>query len=62
LLASNVQVPGPLPSAGTPAPTVQGVPSPAFVLPEEAFGSQSTPLVPDESIYGPSIPDSLSYP
>jgi hypothetical protein len=34
LLAGNVQVPRPLPSVSIPAPTVQGVPSPAFVLPQ----------------------------
>jgi hypothetical protein len=62
LLAGNVQVPGPLPSAGTPAPTVQGVPSLAFVLPQGASISQSAPLIPIESIYGPSIMDSMSYP
>jgi hypothetical protein len=62
LLAKNVQVPGPHPPVGTPAPTVSGVPSPTFVFPYGIFGSQPPPLVPDESMYGPSIPDNLSYP
>jgi hypothetical protein len=55
LLVGNVQVPGPHPPAGTPAPTVLGVPSPAFILPQGFIGSQSPSLVPDESMYGPSI-------
>jgi hypothetical protein len=62
LLAGNLQVPGPHPPAGIPAPTVPGVPSPAFVFPHGVFGSQPPPLIPDESMYGPSIPDNLSYP
>jgi hypothetical protein len=62
LLAGNVQVPGPHPHAGTPAPTVPGVPSPAFVLPQGVSRSQPQPLVPHESMYGPSILDNLSYP
>jgi hypothetical protein len=62
LLAGNVQVLGPHPSAGTPAPTILGVPSPAFVLPQGASRSQPPSLIPDEAIYGPSIPDNLSYP
>jgi hypothetical protein len=62
LLAGNVQVLGPHPSAGTPAPTIPGVLSPAFFLPQGAFGSQPPPLVLDESMYGPSILDNLSYP
>jgi hypothetical protein len=62
LLAGNVQVLGPHPPAGTPAPTVTGVPSLAFVLMQGVSGSQPPPLVPDESMYGPSILDNLSYP
>jgi hypothetical protein len=62
LFARNVQVPGPHPSAGTLAPTIPGAPLLAFVLPQGASGSQPPPLVPNESIYGPSIPDNLSYP
>jgi hypothetical protein len=62
LLAGNVQVPGPHPPAGTPAPTVPGVPSPTFVLPQGVSGSQPPPLVPDESMYGLSIPNNLNYP
>jgi hypothetical protein len=62
LFAGNVQVPGTHPPAGTPAPTVTGVPSPAFVFPHGVSGSQPPPLVPDESMYGPSILDNLSYP
>jgi hypothetical protein len=62
LLAGNVQVPGTHPPAGTPAPTATGVPSPAFVFPHGVSRSQPPPLVPDESMYGPSIPDNLSYP
>jgi hypothetical protein len=62
LLAGNVQVPGTHPPAGTPAPTVIGVPSLAFVFPHGVSGSQPPPLVPDETMYGPSIPDNLSYP
>jgi hypothetical protein len=61
-LASNVQVIGSHPSAGTPAPTVPGIPSPTFVLLQGASESQPPPLVPDESIYGPSMPYNLNYP
>jgi hypothetical protein len=62
LLAGNVQVPGTHPPAGTPAPTVTGVLSPAFVFLHGVSRSQPPPLVPDESMYGPSISDNLSYP
>jgi hypothetical protein len=62
LFARNVQVPGPHPSAGTLAPTIPGAPLLAFVLPQGASGSQPPPLVPDESMYDPSILNNLSYP
>ena len=61
LLVGNVQVPGPHSLVDIPAPTVPQVPSFAFVFLHGVSGSQPPPLVPDESIYGPSIPDNLSY-
>jgi hypothetical protein len=44
LHAGNVQVPGPHPSTGTPAPTIPGVQSPIFVLPHGASRSKPPPL------------------
>ena len=61
-LAGNVQVARLHPSANTPAPTVPKVPLPTFVLLQGASKSQPPSLVPNQSIYGPSLPDNLSYP
>jgi hypothetical protein len=62
LLAGNVQVPRTHPPAGIPVPTILGVPSPVFVFLHGVSRSQPPPLIPDESMYGPSISDKLSYP
>ena len=46
----------------TPAPTILGVLSPAFIFPHGVCGSQLPSLVPNDAMCSLSIPDNLSYP
>jgi hypothetical protein len=62
LLVGNPQVPFRDPYLSTPAPSLQGVPSVAFLFARGASGSQSTPFASGESLFLPSLLENFSYP
>jgi hypothetical protein len=62
LLASNLQVPLPIPFLSTPTPLLPGILFVVFLPAKGPFGLQSSPFISEESIFWPSIPESLSYP
>jgi hypothetical protein len=62
LLAGNLEVPVGEPTLSTPVPSLEGVPSVAFPIAGGASGSQSSPLVAEESLFPPSMPENFSYP
>jgi hypothetical protein len=61
LLSSNLQVPMPLPSLSTGAPSLPRVLSVVIALARRASSSQSSSYIPKESVFRPSISKSLTH-
>jgi hypothetical protein len=62
LLAGNLGVPIIESTMSTPAPSLQGVPSVAFLVAGGASKSQSSPFVAEESRFPPLMLENFSYP
>ena len=62
LLAGNLRVPITKPILSMPAPSLQGIPSIAFLVARRASGSQSSPFVAEEPLFPPSMLMNFSYP